>query len=107
MEDVLEVYHQPHDPECPLVCLDETSMVWRVGAEVHRNTPLRRHDLAAEHPVYNGRVCFRSGLACVKRPSVLGPQAAAMGHAANREAADAFAATVLPIAPDTGRGPDD
>ena len=25
MEDVLEVYHQPHDPECPLVCLDETS----------------------------------------------------------------------------------
>src|ERR1700689_3020101 len=25
MEDVLEVYHQPRDPECPLVCLDETS----------------------------------------------------------------------------------
>ena len=25
MEDVLEVYHRPHDPERPLVCLDETS----------------------------------------------------------------------------------
>jgi DDE superfamily endonuclease len=25
MEDVLEVYHRPHDPEYPLVCLDETS----------------------------------------------------------------------------------
>ena len=25
MEDVLEVYQRPRDPECPLVCLDETS----------------------------------------------------------------------------------
>ena len=25
MEDILEVYQRPHDPECPLVCLDETS----------------------------------------------------------------------------------
>ena len=25
MEDVLEVYHRPHDPDCPVVCLDETS----------------------------------------------------------------------------------
>ena len=25
MEDVLEVYQRPHDPERPLVCLDETS----------------------------------------------------------------------------------
>ena len=25
MEDVLEVYHRPHDPARPLVCLDETS----------------------------------------------------------------------------------
>jgi hypothetical protein len=25
MEDVLEVYHRPHDPDRPLVCLDETS----------------------------------------------------------------------------------
>ena len=25
MEDVLEVYTRPHDPDYPLVCLDETS----------------------------------------------------------------------------------
>ena len=25
MEDVLDVYTQPHDPEMPLICLDETS----------------------------------------------------------------------------------
>jgi len=25
MEDVLEVYHRPYDPQCPQVCLDETS----------------------------------------------------------------------------------
>ena len=25
MEDVLEVYHRARDPECPVVCLDETS----------------------------------------------------------------------------------
>src|SRR6202795_604774 len=25
MEDVLEVYQRPRDPECPVVCLDETS----------------------------------------------------------------------------------
>jgi hypothetical protein len=25
MEDVLEVYQRPHDPACPVVCLDETS----------------------------------------------------------------------------------
>jgi len=25
MEDVLEVYHRPHDPACPVVCVDETS----------------------------------------------------------------------------------
>jgi hypothetical protein len=25
MEDVLEVYTRPHDPDRPLVCLDETS----------------------------------------------------------------------------------
>lgn len=25
MEDVLEVYQRPHDPTCPVVCLDETS----------------------------------------------------------------------------------
>jgi hypothetical protein len=25
MEDMLDVYHRPHDPACPVVCVDETS----------------------------------------------------------------------------------
>ena len=25
MEDVLEVYQRPHDPACPVVCLDEAT----------------------------------------------------------------------------------
>jgi predicted metal-binding protein len=25
MEDVLEVCHRPHDPACPVACVDETS----------------------------------------------------------------------------------
>jgi hypothetical protein len=25
MEDVVEVYHGPHDPDRPVVCVDETS----------------------------------------------------------------------------------
>ena len=25
MEDILDVYQRPHDPECPIVCVDETS----------------------------------------------------------------------------------
>jgi hypothetical protein len=33
MEDVLEVYQRPHDPEFPLVCLDESSK--QLVAETH------------------------------------------------------------------------
>jgi len=25
MEDVIEVYHRPHDPDRPVICVDETS----------------------------------------------------------------------------------
>ena len=25
MEDILEIYHLPYDPDCPLVCMDESS----------------------------------------------------------------------------------
>jgi hypothetical protein len=47
MEDVLEVYHRPHDPARPLVCLDETSK--QLIAETRRPLPMRpgqqaRHD---------------------------------------------------------------
>ena len=34
MEDVLEVYHRPHDPAHPVVCLDETSKQRIAGTRV-------------------------------------------------------------------------
>ncbi len=39
MEDVLEVYHRPHDPRRPLVCLDETSK--QLIAETRQPLPMR------------------------------------------------------------------
>ena len=51
MEDVLEVYHRPHDPARPLVCLDETSK--QLVAETRTPLPVRpgqpaRHDYEYE-----------------------------------------------------------
>jgi hypothetical protein len=39
MEDVLDVYTQPHDPEKPLVCLDETSK--QLVAETRTPVPMK------------------------------------------------------------------
>lgn len=39
MEDVLEVYTRPHDPDRPLVCLDETSK--QLVAETRAPVPMR------------------------------------------------------------------
>jgi hypothetical protein len=47
MEDVLDVYHRPYDPNRPVVCLDETSRQLLADArEPLRSTPGRpaRHD---------------------------------------------------------------
>ncbi len=38
MEDSLEVYHRPHDPDRPLVCLDETSK--QLVAETRQPLPM-------------------------------------------------------------------
>ena len=51
MEDVLEVYHRPHDPARPLVCLDETSK--QLVAETRTPLPVQpgqpaRHDYEYE-----------------------------------------------------------
>ena len=40
MEEVLEVYTQPHDPEIPLVCLDETSK--QLVAETRTPVPMKQ-----------------------------------------------------------------
>ena len=34
MEDILEVYQRPRDPECPVVCVDETSKQLTAGTRV-------------------------------------------------------------------------
>ena len=39
MEDVLDVYTQPHDPDMPLVCLDETSK--QLVAETRMPIPMK------------------------------------------------------------------
>ena len=48
MEDVLEVYHRPYDPQRPQVCLDETSKQLlahtRVPVPAKRGTPARVDD---------------------------------------------------------------
>src|ERR1700688_976110 len=51
MEDVLDVYHRPRDPECPVVCLDETSK--QLTAETRVPMPAKpgrptRHDYEYE-----------------------------------------------------------
>ena len=40
MEDVLEVYHRPHDPDRPVVCVDETSK--QLIAETRVPIPAKR-----------------------------------------------------------------
>ena len=51
MEDVLEVYQRPHDPACPVVCVDETSK--QLIAETRMPIPAKpghpaRHDYEYE-----------------------------------------------------------
>ena len=51
MEDVLEVYHRPHDPDRPVVCVDETSK--QLIAETRAPIPAKpgrpaRHDYEYE-----------------------------------------------------------
>jgi hypothetical protein len=50
MEDVLEVYHRPHDPRRPLVCLDETSK--QLIAETRQPLPMRPGRPAAQDCEY-------------------------------------------------------
>ena len=50
MEDVLDVYTRPYDPERPLVCLDETSR--QVLAETRKALPLAPGRPARHDPEY-------------------------------------------------------
>jgi hypothetical protein len=50
MEDVLEVYHRPYDPDKPQVCLDETSK--QLVAESRPSVPMRRGRCKQVDPEY-------------------------------------------------------
>lgn len=53
MEDVLEVYHRPHDPNRPMVCLDECSK--QLIAEVREPLPPRPGEVAKYDSEYERR----------------------------------------------------
>ena len=53
MEDVLEVYHRPHDPRRPLVCMDECSK--QLIAEVRNPLPPRPGGVAKYDSEYERR----------------------------------------------------
>src|SRR5271167_9147 len=50
MEDVLEVYQRPHDPQRPLVCLDETSK----QLIIETRTPILPDQLGPRHVFQTG-----------------------------------------------------
>jgi len=53
MEDVLEVYHRPHDPDQPVVCMDECSK--QLIAEIRDPLPPRPGDVAKYDSEYERR----------------------------------------------------
>jgi hypothetical protein len=53
MEDVLEVYHRPHDPSRPMVCMDECSK--QLIAEVREPLPARPGNVAKYDSEYERR----------------------------------------------------
>ena len=56
MEDVLEIYHMPYDPDYPLVCMDESCK--QMIGEVREPIPC-----TPGHPVRNDDECVRNGVA--------------------------------------------
>lgn len=53
MEDVLEVYHRPYDPQRPVVCCDEVNK--QLVAEVQPSLPMRPGEPAREDYEYERR----------------------------------------------------
>lgn len=54
MEDVLDVYHAPYDPQCPLICMDESNKQW-VGEVQAPIAPAPGHGPILDHEyVRNG-----------------------------------------------------
>lgn len=58
MEDILEVYSRPYDPQFPVVCMDESSV--QLIGEVHEPIPA-----APGHPVLMDDEYVRNGVASI------------------------------------------
>jgi hypothetical protein len=56
MEDILEVYHRPLDPDCPVVCMDESNK--QLIGEVKQPIPCSKN-----HPVLVDDEYVRNGVA--------------------------------------------
>ena len=59
MEDVLEVYHRPYDPQRPVVCMDETfkQLVGETAARIRRIRPPEPYK--GKGVKYQGEYIFR------------------------------------------------
>jgi len=53
MEDVIEVYHRPYDPECPVVCADEGGK--QLVGDIREPLPVRAGSPAEEDYEYERR----------------------------------------------------
>jgi len=58
MEDVIEVYHAPYDPQFPLVCMDESNK--QLVGEVHEPIPMAPAQIRIEDHEY-----VRNGVATI------------------------------------------
>lgn len=58
MEDVLDVYQQPYDPECPIICMDEKP--YQLLDETRNPIPMKRGRPKREDDEYvrNGTCCI-------------------------------------------------
>jgi hypothetical protein len=54
-EDILDVYQRPHDPTCPVVCLDETSK--QMINETHGQSPATRSATIMNMPAMAPPTC--------------------------------------------------
>ena len=64
MEDVLEVYHRPYDPDRPQICLDETSK--QLIAESRPSIPMRPGQCKRVDPEY--RRCGMTSVLMLSEP---------------------------------------
>jgi hypothetical protein len=76
VEDVLEVYQGPHDPQHPLVCLDETSK----QLIIETRAPIPAKGKACSRPPnFQSKPLHRGSGICIK-PRQFGPSLAKPGQ---------------------------